>query len=99
MDSRTVGMGTAYGLEVHNALRLTSSGTYVHQAEWAETTIVEANTSHGCIGMRAADAEWSFQQANVGDVLEVTGGTETVNAGNGFGDWNIAWADWLNRTR
>lgn len=30
----------------------------------------------------------------VGDVFEVTDGKETVAAGNGFGEWNLSWADW-----
>lgn len=31
---------------------LTVSGTYAHQAEWAEGHIGSANKSHGCIGLK-----------------------------------------------
>ncbi|MGA5135388.1 L,D-transpeptidase [Streptomyces olivoreticuli] len=98
MDSRTVGLGTEYNQDVQRSMRLTVTGTYAHQAEWAESTIGTANTSHGCLGMKTADATWFYDQAQVGDVFEVSGGKETVAAGNGFGQWNLSWADWQEKS-
>ncbi|WP_232108337.1 L,D-transpeptidase [Streptomyces gossypiisoli] len=94
MNSETVGMGSSYNLLVHNALRLTGSGTYAHQAEWAAAAIGRTNASHGCIGMNPADAAWLYRQAQVGDVSQVAGGKETAAVGNGFGDWNLTWPAW-----
>lgn len=90
MTASTVGM-TGYDQPVHKSMRLTTSGTYAHQAEWAESYIGSANKSHGCIGMTTADATWFYAQAQMGDVFDVTGGKETIEAGNGFGEWNVPW--------
>ncbi|WP_318202335.1 hypothetical protein [Streptomyces sp. SCL15-4] len=30
-----------------------------------------------------------------GDVIRVTGSKDTVEAGNGYGDWNLTWSEWL----
>ncbi|CAM5565004.1 lipoprotein [Streptomyces avidinii] len=93
MKAESVGL-TGYDQWVEKSMKLTVSGTYAHQAEWAEGYIGSANRSHGCIGMKAADAAWFYGQAQVGDVFDVTGGKETVAAGNGFGEWNLSWEDW-----
>ncbi|WP_275898556.1 L,D-transpeptidase [Streptomyces olivoreticuli] len=98
MNSQSVGMDDAYDLTVQYAMRLTFSGTYAHQAEWAESTIGTANTSHGCLGMRSVDAAWFYDQAQTGDVFEVSGGKQTVTPGNGYGDWNQSWAAWQQRS-
>ncbi|MER5564393.1 Ig-like domain-containing protein [Streptomyces sp. NPDC002506] len=98
MNSQTVGMGSAYDQQVQKSMRLTISGTYAHQAEWAESTIGTANTSHGCLGFTTADATWLYDQVQVGDVFEVTGGKETVAAGNGYGEWNLGYADWQHKS-
>jgi lipoprotein-anchoring transpeptidase ErfK/SrfK len=94
MNSETVGFGNEYNLMVENAMQLTHSGTYAHQAEWTEATIGLLNTSHGCIGLKSEDAAWLYEQMKVGDVFEISGGKETVAIGNGFGDWNLPWASW-----
>ncbi|MFJ9338073.1 Ig-like domain-containing protein [Streptomyces sp. NPDC101733] len=98
MRSQSVGLGNAYDLPVQRAMRLTTSGTYAHQAEWAEGYIGSANRSHGCIGLTTADARWFYGQARVGDVFEVKGAGATVEAGNGFGDWNLDWARWRQKS-
>ncbi|MGW6706567.1 Ig-like domain-containing protein [Streptomyces sp. NPDC054956] len=97
MTAASVGL-TGYDQQVHKSMKLTVSGTYAHQAEWAEGYIGSANRSHGCIGMKTADATWFYDQAQVGDVFDVTGGKETVAAGNGFGEWNLSWADWQKKS-
>ncbi|MEU5307055.1 Ig-like domain-containing protein [Streptomyces noursei] len=98
MNSQTVGLGNDYDLKVHRSMRMTVSGTYAHQAEWAEAAIGIANTSHGCLGMTTKDAAWFYEQAQVGDVFEVNNGKGTVAPGNGFGEWNLPWKDWQRKS-
>lgn len=93
MTAQSVGL-TGYDQWVDKSMRMTVSGTFAHQAEWAEGYIGSANRSHGCIGMKTADASWFYAQARIGDVFDVTGGKETVAAGNGFGEWNLPWEEW-----
>ncbi|MCP3755679.1 Ig-like domain-containing protein [Streptomyces sp. TBY4] len=93
MTAQSVGL-SGYDQWVDKSMRLTVSGTFAHQAEWAESYIGSANRSHGCIGMKTADATWFYDQARIGDVFEVTGGKETVSPGNGFAEWNLPWEQW-----
>lgn len=93
MTAGSVGL-TGYDQWVDKSMRMTVSGTFAHQAEWAESYIGSANRSHGCIGMKTADATWFYAQAQIGDVFDVTGGKETVSAANGFGEWNLSWEQW-----
>ncbi|MFF3212069.1 Ig-like domain-containing protein [Streptomyces sp. NPDC002886] len=97
MTAQSVGL-TGYDQWVDKSMRLTVSGTFAHQAEWAESYIGSANRSHGCIGMKRADATWFYDQAQVGDVFDVTGGKETVAAGNGYGEWNLSWENWQKKS-
>ncbi|MGW4892685.1 L,D-transpeptidase [Kitasatospora sp. NPDC004240] len=106
MNSQTVGMGDEYDIEdVPHAMRLTTSGTFVHGNYWADPAVFgTANTSHGCIGLAdskggtAADtpAGWLFEHTIPGDVIEVRGSAgEVVPPHNGLNGWNLPWDRWL----
>ncbi|HEV2633930.1 MAG TPA: Ig-like domain-containing protein [Actinocrinis sp.] len=89
------GPGDTYDDEVAWATQITYSGTYVHAAPW-DGGIGHANDdSHGCIHCRTGDAEWFYDQAHVGDVVQVTGTNKTVAVTNGLCDWTLPWAQWL----
>ncbi|MFF9867678.1 Ig-like domain-containing protein [Streptomyces sp. NPDC013953] len=96
MRSETVGLGDAYDKMVDYSMRLTWSGMYAHAAPWNARYMGNANRSSGCIGMTDADAKWVYEQVQVGDPFEVEGadakGTQALN--NGYGAWNVSWADW-----
>ncbi|MEU4146682.1 Ig-like domain-containing protein [Streptomyces parvulus] len=104
MNSRTVGFGGEYDIpDVPHAIRLTSSGTFLHGNYWAPAdTFGRANVSHGCVGLRddkggGADtpAGWFFDRSLVGDVVEVVRSKDrTVAADNGLGGWNMGWKKW-----
>ena len=100
MRSSTVGIaagsGDSYDLPVHWAIRVTWSGEYVHAAPWSAGSHGFANTSHGCTGMSTENAEWFFDTVHKGDVVRVVGsdGEAMTPFDNGFGDWNLDWAQW-----
>lgn len=104
MNSRTVGFGGEYDIpDVPHAIRLTSSGTFLHGNYWADTDVFgERNVSHGCIGLRddkggnaEAPAGWFFDRSLVGDVVEVVNSKDrTVAPDNGLGGWNMSWKEW-----
>ncbi|MEU2063753.1 L,D-transpeptidase [Streptomyces sp. NPDC013455] len=96
MDSRTVGLGDAYHGYYAWAVHVTTSGTYVHQNPNADTQAGRANVTHGCVGLATdGTAERFYRRVIPGDVIRVTGSKETVEAGNGYGDWNLGWSQWL----
>ncbi|MFI5532610.1 Ig-like domain-containing protein [Kitasatospora sp. NPDC051853] len=104
MNSQTVGLGDEYDIkDVPHAMRLTSSGTFVHGNYWASRDVFgTANTSHGCIGLAdvkggsdTSPAGWFFEQSTVGDVIEVRGRQgDRVPADNGLNGWNLSWDQW-----
>ncbi len=101
MKSSTVGIAAgssdSYDLPVYWATRVTWSGEYVHAAPWSVGSQGVANTSHGCTGMSTANAHWFFDNVRPGDLVKVIGsqGHEMEPFGNGFGDWNLSWSQWL----
>nr|WP_156699144.1 Ig-like domain-containing protein [Streptomyces sp. Z38] len=104
MNSRTVGFGGEYDIpDVPHAIRLTSSGTFLHGNYWAAPEVFGSdNVSHGCVGLRdvkggGADtpAGWFFDRSLIGDVVEVVNSKDrTVAPDNGLGGWNMNWKEW-----
>ncbi|WP_329467038.1 L,D-transpeptidase [Streptomyces sp. NBC_01431] len=82
------------------AVRLTTSGTYVHQNPQADTEAGHRNVTHGCVGLATdGTAKRFYNQVAVGDVVTVTGSDKaTVAVGNGYGDWNLSWKQWLEHS-
>ena len=99
MDARTIGIQPGdpeyYRLEVPYAMRVTWSGEFVHSAPWSVGSQGSVNVSHGCVGMAPSNAIWLFNQSTVGDVVKVVGSPRKLEPGNGYTDWNVSWADWL----
>ncbi|MGC9440970.1 Ig-like domain-containing protein [Streptomyces sp. WG5] len=104
MNSRTVGFGGEYDIpDVPHAIRLTSSGTFLHGNYWAPAdTFGRANVSHGCVGLRDVKgggsdtpAGWFFDRSLIGDVVEVVHSKDKkVAPDNGLGGWNMNWEKW-----
>lgn len=101
MTSASVGIATEkdaadfYDEDVKDAVRITSSGTFVHAAPWNDQWMGRQNKSHGCVGMSAADAKWFFDRATRGDLVVATGSSRAVvDKGNGYGEWNLSADQW-----
>jgi lipoprotein-anchoring transpeptidase ErfK/SrfK len=99
MNSETIGIdpdsADGYDLDdVEYAMRVTYSGEFVHAAPWSVGQQGSANVSHGCTGMSTANAEWLYNNTNVGDVVEYVGTDKPMTLTNGFGDWNTSFADY-----
>ncbi|NGO07644.1 L,D-transpeptidase [Streptomyces sp. HC44] len=108
MNGATVGFKEADGKgeydipDVPHAMRLTTSGTFLHGNYWARGVFGSANVSHGCVGLRdvkggssATPAGWFFDRSLVGDVVEVVHSDDKkVAPDNGLGGWNMAWKKW-----
>jgi lipoprotein-anchoring transpeptidase ErfK/SrfK len=75
MDSRTIGIPLSspdgYRITASYAVRVTSSGVYVHSAPWSVDSQGYANVSHGCINLSPDNAAWYFNMVNIGDPINV----------------------------
>jgi lipoprotein-anchoring transpeptidase ErfK/SrfK len=108
MNGATVGFTDADGKgeydipDVPHAMRLTTSGTFLHGNYWARGVFGRANVSHGCVGLRdakggssATPAGWFFDRSLIGDVVEVVNSKDKMVApDNGLGGWNMGWKAW-----
>ncbi|WP_443059344.1 L,D-transpeptidase [Streptomyces sp. NBC_00435] len=106
MNGATVGFGGEYDIsDVPHAMRLTTSGTFVHGNYWASSsTFGSENVSHGCVGLKdvrgAGDgsqpAAWFFNESLIGDVVIVKNSKDNnVAPDNGLNGWNMDWAEWI----
>ncbi|MFB7910570.1 Ig-like domain-containing protein [Kitasatospora sp. NPDC056076] len=104
MSGETIGIAAgsseSYDLDVKWATRVTWSGEYVHAAPWSVGSQGYENVSHGCTGMSTDNAEWFYDNTRVGDLVTVVNsrGATMEPFGNGFGDWNIDWTDWVKHS-
>ncbi|MET9768543.1 Ig-like domain-containing protein [Streptomyces sp. NPDC006415] len=109
MNGATVGFTDKKGKgeydikDVPHAIRLTTSGTFLHGNYWADESVFgEENVSHGCIGLRDAKGGgsstpggWFFDRTLIGDVVEVVNSKDKkVAPDNGLSGWNMGWKKW-----
>ncbi|MDH2391909.1 Ig-like domain-containing protein [Streptomyces sp. HNM0663] len=90
--------------DVPHAMRLSTSGTFIHGNYWgADSIFGKVNTSHGCVGLNDAQGAndpnqpgaWFYDNSIVGDVVIVMNSKDTtIKPDNGLNGWNMSWADW-----
>ncbi len=106
MNGSTVGFGGEYDIpDVPHAMRLSTSGTFIHGNYWSPRSVFGATpTSHGCIGISDVqgagdpdtDAAWFYDHSLAGDVVVVKdSGGRTVAPDNGLNGWNMSWSQWI----
>lgn len=99
MDSSTVGCGPGcagyYRQTVYSAVRISDSGEYVHSAPWSVGSQGNSNVSHGCVNVSPSDASWFYDFSYRGDPFKVTGTSRELEPENGWGYWQLNWADWM----
>ncbi|RAJ34535.1 L,D-transpeptidase-like protein [Kitasatospora sp. SolWspMP-SS2h] len=104
MNSATVSnvKGDEYDVpDVPHAMRLTSTGTYVHGNYWS-TAFGKSNASHGCVGMAdvkgggdSTAAGKFFNSSIIGDVVRIKNSKgQTVAGDNGWSGWTVPWSKW-----
>lgn len=99
MSSETIGIpqGSAEAYDIDNveyAMRLTSTGEFIHAAPWSVGSQGVANVSHGCTGLSTANAGTLYAMTQRGDVTEFTGTDRQMTLDNGWGDWNVSFREW-----
>ncbi|OSP38716.1 hypothetical protein B7767_35635 [Streptomyces sp. 13-12-16] len=104
MNGETVGYGGEYDIkDVPHAMRLSTSGTFLHGNYWGGDAFGNRNASHGCVGLRDvrggwdkdAPAAWFFNNSLIGDVVEVKNSNDaTIAPDNGLNGWNMSWEKW-----
>jgi lipoprotein-anchoring transpeptidase ErfK/SrfK len=110
MDGNTVGFGRdeeagGYDIkDVPHAMRLSTSGTFIHGNYWlTQGQFGTVNASHGCVGLfdkkgggdKSTPGAWFFRESIVGDVVEIKNSKDkTIQPDNGLNGWNMDWDEW-----
>ncbi|MEL4504635.1 Ig-like domain-containing protein [Luteococcus sp. H138] len=102
MNSETTGIARdsaeGYDLKVAFALRVTTSGEFIHSAPWNAGNFGVRNASHGCVGMDEGQMYSLYSEAQVGDPVTFTGSDRKLEVGNGWTEWNMTWEQWKARS-
>ncbi|OII63651.1 hypothetical protein BJP40_23510 [Streptomyces sp. CC53] len=90
--------------DVPHAMRLSTSGTFIHGNYWGSDSVFgNVNTSHGCVGLNdvkgANDPNqpgaWFYDNSLIGDVVIVKNSKDkTIQPSNGLNGWNMNWSAW-----
>ncbi|WP_314177500.1 L,D-transpeptidase [Streptomyces winkii] len=110
MDGNTVGFGRkeeagGYDIkDVPHAMRLSTSGTFIHGNYWlTQGQFGTVNASHGCVGLfdkkgggdKGTPGAWFFRESIIGDVVEIKNSKDkTIQPDNGLNGWNMDWDEW-----
>ncbi|GLF94295.1 L,D-transpeptidase [Streptomyces yaizuensis] len=109
MNGATVGFTDANGKgeydikDVPHAMRLSTSGTFIHGSYWGKGVFGNSNTSHGCVGLEdvqgandpSKPGAWFYDNSLLGDVVIVKNSKDkTIAPDNGLNGWNMDWAQW-----
>ncbi|MGO8687293.1 MAG: Ig-like domain-containing protein [Candidatus Dormibacteria bacterium] len=91
-----------YAENVYDDTAVSSDGYFIHAAPWVcsgDTCSLwpygDVNSSHGCINLSTAHAVTYYGWSQVGDPVEVTGSPQQATYGDGEGDWQTPWSDYL----
>lgn len=102
MESETTGISRdsseGYSVKVDYALRVTSSGEFIHSAPWNEGYMGKSNQSHGCVGMSTEQMARIYDTAQVGDPVVFTGSDRKVEDGNGWSEWDLSYDQWKEKS-
>ncbi len=79
---------------VDHAVRISSSGEYVHSAPWSVGSQGRANVSHGCINAHPRQAKWFYDNFHRGDIVKITGTDRALEWNNGWGFWQMPFKQW-----
>ncbi|UPK73414.1 Ig-like domain-containing protein [Nocardioidaceae bacterium SCSIO 66511] len=98
MDAATTGIDEDdpeyYNIpDVQYAMRVTSTGEFIHAAPWSVGSQGAANVSHGCVGLSTSDALWLYNKSSIGDPVKFINSPRTLEQGNGWTDWDQSYQE------
>ncbi|GIH17018.1 L,D-transpeptidase [Rugosimonospora africana] len=99
MDSASYGITDKsnpnfYDENVKLCTRISYSGEFLHAADWNMADHGKRNSSHGCVNLSIADAQWVYDNFIIGDVVQVTNSPKPLPVWDGLGDWNAPWSSY-----
>ena len=98
-DSYGLPASSPYGYRAENvywATKISIDGIYLHQLDTTVWAQGHQNLSHGCLNLNLKNAKWFYNNARVGDVVQVVhSGGPAIQVWQG-GDWSVPWSTWTS---
>ena len=83
-----------YDEVIKKSVRISSSGEFVHLADWNIWAHGRTNTSHGCINVGPDYIYWFYDTFGAGDIVDVRNTPKKLEVWDGLGDWMLSWEEW-----
>lgn len=84
-----------YKEKIPYAVRISSSGEYVHSMASRMWAMGRTNASHGCVNAPPDFAKWFYNLSYRGDVVVVTGSKRELAWNNGWSFYQMPWSKWV----
>ncbi|MBA9005181.1 L,D-transpeptidase [Thermomonospora cellulosilytica] len=84
-----------YDLLLPHAVRISSTGEYVHASPDRYWAFGRYNASHGCVNTPPPFAEWFYNLSYRGDIVIVTGTKRSLPWNNGWSYYEMSWDRWV----
>jgi lipoprotein-anchoring transpeptidase ErfK/SrfK len=85
-----------YDENISLAVRISGDGEYMHSAPWSVAQQGHSNSSHGCVNLSPANAQWFYDNFSYGDIVDIEHTGVKLPPGTKYGDWNVSWKDWVS---
>jgi lipoprotein-anchoring transpeptidase ErfK/SrfK len=76
------------------ALRISGDGEFLHVNDGTVGDQGYYNVSHGCVNLSMANGKWIYDHMGVGDPVTIVGGDPELPINDGYGGWNVSFAQW-----
>ncbi|WP_225992715.1 L,D-transpeptidase [Actinomadura rudentiformis] len=84
-----------YDLKLPHAVRISSTGEYLHASPDRYWAFGRTNASHGCVNLPPPVAQWFYNLSYRGDPVIVTGSKRGLDPFNGWSFYAMSWNRWV----
>jgi lipoprotein-anchoring transpeptidase ErfK/SrfK len=84
-----------YDENISLAIRISPDGEFLHSAPWSVWAQGKQNTSHGCVNLSPANAQWFYSNFSTGDVVDIQHTGVDLPFAAGYDEWGVSWAKWV----
>jgi lipoprotein-anchoring transpeptidase ErfK/SrfK len=83
-----------YDENISLAVRISSDGEFVHSAPWSVWAQGKQNTSHGCVNVSPANAQYFYSNFSYGDIVDIRNTGVNLPFAPTYNEWGVTWAKW-----
>jgi lipoprotein-anchoring transpeptidase ErfK/SrfK len=85
-----------YDENISLAVRISEDGEFVHSAPWSVWAQGKQNTSHGCVNVSPANAQYFYSNFSWGDVVDIRNTGVQLPFAPTYDEWGVSWAKWVS---